>query len=98
MRSSVAALWLVVPLRDALGKCPAGQVPWPGPPATCEPLAAAQQGALAFLRANAPPWDLLNEYTLFGAPGGVDGLEFGVASVGAPPASSPPKKRKKKEE
>ena len=43
----------------------------------------ASDEALSWLRANAPPYDLENADTLFGAPGGVDGLEFGVAAVAA---------------
>ena len=82
MRAVLLAAVLVV---GADAACTAGEVPWPaaGGGVTCEPLKEAQTNALAFLGKNAPPWDRLNEYTLFGAPGGVDGLEVGVASLGA---------------
>lgn len=81
--SRLSCLILVAPA-VAAASCGTDEVPWPaaGGSIACEPLAAAQKTALAWLRANAPPWDLMNEYSLFGAPGGVDGLEFGVASVG----------------
>ena len=61
--------------------CPAGTVPWGD--GTCEPFAAAKRDALKWLRKNAPPSDLRNAATLFGTPGGVDGLDAGVAAVAA---------------
>ena len=79
--------WVVVgaAVEGGAGPCPTKEVPWPSSDGSvsCEALSVSQGSALAFLKANAPPWDVLNEYTLFGAPGGVDGLEFGVASVAA---------------
>ena len=61
--------------------CPAGTVPWGD--GTCESFAAAKRDALKWLRKNAPPSDLRNAATLFGTPGGVDGLDAGVAAVAA---------------
>ena len=61
--------------------CHAGTVPWGD--GTCEPFAAAKRDALKWLRKNAPPSDLRNAATLFGTPGGVDGLDAGVAAVAA---------------
>ena len=81
LRHSVFAAGLAAASASACGP---DMVPWPEADGTtsCQPLAEAEAEALAFLKKNAPPWDVLNEYTLFGAPGGVDGLENGVASVG----------------
>ena len=66
--------------------CPTNTVPWPRGDGgtTCEPFASAKKDALKWLRKNAPPSDLRNAATLFGTPGGVDGLDAGVAAeVGA---------------
>ena len=65
--------------------CPTNTVPWPRGDGgtTCEPFAAAKKDALKWLRKNAPPSDLRNAATLFGTPGGVDGLDAGVAAVAA---------------
>ena len=61
--------------------CPTNTVPWGD--GTCEPFAVAKRDALKWLRKNAPPADLRNAATLFGTPGGVDGLDAGVAAVAA---------------
>ena len=61
--------------------CPAGTVPWGD--GSCEPFSTAKRDALKWLRKNAPPADLRNAATLFGTPGGVDGLDAGVAAVAA---------------
>ncbi|KAJ1446222.1 hypothetical protein M885DRAFT_547317 [Pelagophyceae sp. CCMP2097] len=75
----VVSAWAVC----ALGSCPAGTVPFPGSAGeACEAYDEAYSQAQAYLLANAPPWDLANAATLFGAEGGVDGLDDGVAAVG----------------
>jgi hypothetical protein len=63
--------------------CPIGQLSWPQPDGTtnCETKQAAAVEATNFLLANMPPWDEFNKVTLFGAPGGVDGLDSGIGSV-----------------
>ena len=76
--SAAAASFITVP-------CPTNTVPWPRGDGgtTCEPFASAKKDALKWLRKNAPPSDLRNAATLFGTPGGVDGLDAGVAAVAA---------------
>ena len=76
--SAAAASFIAVP-------CPTNTVPWPrgDDGTTCEPFASAKKDALKWLRKNAPPSDLRNAATLFGLPGGVDGLDAGVAAVAA---------------
>ena len=76
--SAAAASFITVP-------CPTNTVPWPRGDGgtTCEPFAAAKKDALKWLRKNAPPADVRNAATLFGTPGGVDGLDAGVAAVAA---------------
>ena len=76
--SAAAASFITVP-------CPTNTVPWPrGDGATtCEPFESAKKDALKWRRKNAPPADLRNAATLFGTPGGVDGLDAGVAAVAA---------------
>ncbi len=76
--SAAAASFITVP-------CPTNTVPWPRGDGgtTCEPFASAKKDALKWLRKNAPPADLRNAATLFGTPGGVDGLDAGVAAVAA---------------
>ena len=68
----LAATAAAVSVRIA-APCPAGTVPWGD--GTCEPFAVAKRDALKWLRKNAPPADLRNAATLFGTPGGVDGLD-----------------------
>ncbi len=76
--SAAAASFITVP-------CPTNTVPWPRGDGgtTCEPFASAKKDALKWLRKNAPPADVRNAATLFGTPGGVDGLDAGVAAVAA---------------
>mmetsp|Transcript_52219 Transcript_52219/g.124495 ORF Transcript_52219/g.124495 Transcript_52219/m.124495 type:complete len:362 (-) Transcript_52219:5-1090(-) len=47
-------------------RCPAGEVPWPieGGGYTCEAAEAAAHRSKSFLRANLPPWDVINQGTL----------------------------------
>ena len=63
--------------------CTNGTVPWPlqNGKFNCQPVKDAVVEATAFLRANLPSFDKINEETLFGAPGGVDGLDVGIATV-----------------
>ena len=75
-----------LPWRKA-GRSPCGdnEVPFPtahGSSWTCEALESAQREATGWLKQRLPPWDQLNEATLFGEPDGPDGLDTGVASVG----------------
>ena len=76
----LAATAAAVSVRIA-APCPANTVPWGD--GTCEPFAVAKRDALKWLRKNAPPADVRNAATLFGTPGGVDGLDAGVAAVAA---------------
>ena len=48
----------------------------------CVSYDAAIKSAMDFLMTNLPSWDAVNVVTLFGEPGGVDGLDLGLASAG----------------
>uniref|UniRef100_A0A7S3K6I7 Transglutaminase-like domain-containing protein n=1 Tax=Aureoumbra lagunensis TaxID=44058 RepID=A0A7S3K6I7_9STRA len=48
----------------------------------CVSANEAVKNATAFLLKNLPPWDKVNQVSLFGEQGGVDGLDDGIASVG----------------
>jgi len=49
----------------------------------CQDMAEAAAEAVTWLKGNLPSFDAIQEVTLFGEPGGVDGLDAGVASLGA---------------
>lgn len=68
-----------------LGCDDAGMVPWgtgDGESVECEAFSEAYSDAFTFLQTNAPSFDQINLVTLFGEPGGVDGLNEGVAATG----------------
>ena len=73
-------LLLGVVARVVAAACPENQVPWPSAP-SCQDFGGAHKEAVAFLRSNAPPVDILNEISLFGQPGAGDNA--GIASLGA---------------
>lgn len=67
--------------------CEGNQIPWPqenshGGQFECEDASVSAKTATKWLRANMPDFDVPNEVTLFGEPGGVDGLDIGLASLG----------------
>lgn len=64
--------------------CDEGSVPFPAPNGSVGCVAFGKAAALAtsFLQSNMPPYDAVKAVSLFGVPGGVDGLDSGVASVG----------------
>ena len=68
----------------AQSNCVGNQVLWRGADGStvCQSYTEAIAEANAFLQANMPDFDAPNEVTLFGAPGGLHGLNEGIASLG----------------
>jgi len=79
-------LWFVLPGLATplhLSACPPEHVPWPSASSStveCQPYDLAVKESTEFLKSNLPPWDAINVVTLFGEPGGVDGLNNGIAA------------------